>query len=144
MRIFCDTSVLVAGSLKGHPHFPRARLVLTGVSSGKDEGYISVHSIAECYSALTTIPLDPPVTPLEAERIIRKNLLAHFQRVPVTEKLYSAAIARCASLSYRGGILYGALLLECARKSGAERIYTLNLKDFTELAPDLGDRICAP
>jgi hypothetical protein len=32
----------------------------------------------------------------------------------------------------------------CAARSGAERIYTFNLSDFQELAPNLRDRICAP
>lgn len=43
-----------------------------------------------------------------------------------------------------GGAVYDALQIECARKTGAERIYTFNVSDFTRLAPDWADRITAP
>ncbi len=39
---------------------------------------------------------------------------------------------------------YDALLIECARASNADRIYTFNLADFRRLAPDRADRISAP
>jgi hypothetical protein len=35
-------------------------------------------------------------------------------------------------------------LLACARKVGAERIYTWNLSHFPMVAPDLADRILTP
>ena len=40
--------------------------------------------------------------------------------------------------------MYDALLLECARATDAERIYTFNLGDFRRLAPDLAERMAAP
>jgi predicted nucleic acid-binding protein len=43
-----------------------------------------------------------------------------------------------------GGQVYDALLLACARKSGADAIYTWNLKHFRQLAPDLAKRIRTP
>lgn len=44
-----------------------------------------------------------------------------------------------------GAKIYDALLLACAMRSGAERIYTFNLVDFRELAqPAMLERIGAP
>ena len=43
-----------------------------------------------------------------------------------------------------GGQIYDALLLDCARKFEADRIYTLNLRHFRRLAPDLAPRVVAP
>jgi predicted nucleic acid-binding protein len=44
-----------------------------------------------------------------------------------------------------GGLkVYDALLIECARQSQADRIYTFNLQDFRRLAPDLVERLVAP
>jgi predicted nucleic acid-binding protein len=40
--------------------------------------------------------------------------------------------------------VYDALLIECARHSKADRIYTFNLHDFRLLAPDLIERLVAP
>jgi predicted nucleic acid-binding protein len=43
-----------------------------------------------------------------------------------------------------GGIIYDALLLACARKCKADRIYTFNERHFTRIAPDVAVRIQAP
>jgi predicted nucleic acid-binding protein len=43
-----------------------------------------------------------------------------------------------------GERIYDALLLACARKSGADVIYTFNSRHFIRVAPDLTDRIQAP
>jgi hypothetical protein len=40
--------------------------------------------------------------------------------------------------------VYDLLLLAAARKAGAGRILTLNVRHFTAFAPDLKDRISAP
>jgi hypothetical protein len=50
----------------------------------------------------------------------------------------------CVGRGLGGGKVYDALLIECARISRADRIYTFNLRDFRRLAPDLTDRISAP
>lgn len=41
-------------------------------------------------------------------------------------------------------MIYDALILACARKVKADRIYTHNLKHFRQLAPDLTASIMAP
>jgi hypothetical protein len=44
-----------------------------------------------------------------------------------------------------GAKIYDPLLLRCAAKCAAERIYTFNLRDFKQLAPaGLQEIICAP
>lgn len=49
-----------------------------------------------------------------------------------------------AERNLTGGLVYDALLLECARKIGAKHIYTNNLKHFRQIAPDLVSRIHEP
>jgi predicted nucleic acid-binding protein len=144
MTLFCDTSVLVAGCVRRHPHFPRARAILASVAAQRDEGFISCHSPAETFSALTSLPVVPRILPVEAEKIIRVNVRAHFQTVPLSVAMYERAVEACARQSLVGGKVYDALLLECARKSKCERIYTFNVDDFRRLAPDLVGRIVAP
>jgi len=41
-------------------------------------------------------------------------------------------------------MIYDALLLACARKCGADVIYTFNTDHFVRIAPDLAERIQAP
>ena len=50
----------------------------------------------------------------------------------------------CSERALGGGKVYDALLIECARHSQADRIYTFNLGDFRRLAPDLAERMVAP
>ncbi len=61
MRVFLDTSVLVAASESCHPHHAQALPVLRRVARGEDEGCIGVYSIAETYAALTRLPVQPRI-----------------------------------------------------------------------------------
>ncbi len=144
MTVFCDTSVLVAACIRKHPHYERARPVLQAISGGKDAGLISAHSLAEMFSALTSVPVVPRILPTEAKAIIATNIQRHFQLVAVTTQMYERAVDVCVGRGLGGGKVYDALLIECARHSLADRIYTFNLHDFRRLAPDLTDRIAAP
>ena len=144
MTVFCDTSVLVAACIRKHPHYERARPVLETIARGKEVGVISAHSLAEMFSALTSVPLVPRILPTEARAIIATNIQRHFQLVAVTPEMYERALEICVGRGLGGGKVYDALLIECARHSKADRIYTFNLHDFRRLAPDLADRITAP
>ena len=144
MTVFCDTSVLVAACIRMHPHYERARPVLQAIAGGKDVGLISAHSLAEMFSALTMVPVVPRILPTEAQAIIATNIQRHFQFVAVTTQMYERAVEVCVGHGLGGGKVYDALLIECARYSQADRIYTFNLHDFRRLAPDLIDRIAAP
>ena len=144
MEVFCDTSVLVAACVCRHPHFSRARPVLHAVAGGRDRGVISCHSVAETYSALTSLPVAPRILPAEAERIIKTNVKPHFGLIQVTSTMYERAVDACVRQSLPGGKVYDALLIECARQTDCDRIYTFNVDDFTALAPDLATRIAAP
>jgi len=64
--------------------------------------------------------------------------------VTLTTREYLTTIRKAADAGCTGGMIYDALLLACARKSGADLIYTFNIKHFTRVAPDLADRIQAP
>lgn len=142
--MFLDTSVLVAACLSKHPHHARARPVVERIVHAKDAGVAAAHSLGECYSAFTTIPLDPRIQPVEAERLIDHNIIPHFELIESSTPDYQETIRRCASLSAIGGMFYDTLLLECARKARADRIYTFNTRHFQALAPDLAGLVCAP
>lgn len=144
MKIFCDTSVLVAACIRNHPHYERALPVLDDVVKGRHIGAISMHSTAELYSTLTSAPLRPKIQPTEAYRLISKNIIEHFDLIAVTKQMYLQAINTCTDFSLVSGTIYDALILECARKFDADRIYTFNMRDFRRIAPDLATRISSP
>lgn len=145
MEIFFDTTVLVAASEQAHPHYARAVPALLRVATGQDRGFIGVHSIAEVYATLTRLPVQPRIHPMEAARIITGNILPHFEAVPVGKEDYIEALNTMAAAGWVGAKIYDALLLQCAGKCGAERIYTFNLADFRQLAPPtLQQKVCSP
>jgi predicted nucleic acid-binding protein len=145
VNIFFDTSVLVAASERNHVHYARAWPVFHRVVKKEDKGYLGMHSIAEVYAALTRLPVAPRIQPLEAVCIVTDTILPYFEVVPADMADYREALHLMAAGGWNGAKIYDALLLVCAAKSKAERIYTFNLSDFQSLAPDdLRQKICAP
>ena len=145
MNIFFDSTVLVAASSENHPHHVQAFAALKKVASGQDIGFISVHSIAEVYAALTRLPVNPRIHPVEAARIVTDNLMPHFKAVPIDKEDYMEALRVVRDGGWVGAKIYDALILRCAAKSNVDRIYTFNLRDFMLLAPQaLQSKICSP
>jgi predicted nucleic acid-binding protein len=145
VNIFFDTSVLVAASERSHPHYPQSKAALLRVAAGRDKGFMGLHSIAEAFAALTRLPVQPRIHPVEASRILSDNILPHFEIVPLRHDKYLDALSTMADGGWTGAKIYDVLLLSGAEVCGAERVYTFNLRDFKQLAPaGLRDRICSP
>ena len=144
MKIFFDTSVLVAAMLENHPHHAPAAARLRDVVQREAEGCISTHGMAEFYAVLTRIPLTPPVYPAEAWQMIERNLLPHFQIAALSADDYKGVLADCARAGWTGGRIYDALHLAAARCARCDQICTLNVRHFRELAPDLSSLIRTP
>src|SRR5208337_1218019 len=96
---------------------------------------MGLHSIAEVYAALTRLPVEPRIHPVEAARIVTDNILPHFKTVPIDEVDYLEALRTVKDGAWTGAKIYDALLLRCAGKCNVDRIYTFNLRDFRLLAP---------
>jgi predicted nucleic acid-binding protein len=107
------------------------------------EAACAAHSLAELYAALTGMKPPNRIRPEMAEL-----LLEHFKNslhcISLTTDEVLQTIHRTAALKLPGGIIYDALILACARKVQAERIYTWNVKHFQMVAPDLAERIMTP
>jgi predicted nucleic acid-binding protein len=142
---FFDSTVLVAASERSHPHFKVALPVVKRVTGGEAKGFISAHSIAEVYSSLTRLPVQPKIQPAEAMRIVNDNILPHFTTVQLEYDDYLRALDVVGGGGFAGPKIYDALLLQCAARCKVKCIYTFNLGDFNKLAPAaLRLLICAP
>lgn len=139
--VFFDTSVLIAALLPEHPFHSQARQRL--LNCGEREGAIGARSLAELYSVLTGLPRRPKISPRVALQLIQP-ILDRFEVVDLDQHDYVRVIQRAAAGGCAGGRLYDALLVECARKVDASQIFTLNMKDYSAVAPDLAGRILAP
>ncbi len=145
MRVFFDTSVLVASVVQKHESHARAYAALDRAQTGKDEGLISAHSQAEMYAVLTKLPPPSRHTPEQALLSIEENVLKYFKITSLSGADYTALIREAALAGIQGGTIYDAVLIKCAAKSEAEKILTLNLRQFQNIAPkDIGSQIVAP
>jgi predicted nucleic acid-binding protein len=143
--IFFDTTVLVAASEQSHPHYAQARPALLRVAAAHDKGFMGLHSISEVFAALTRLPVQPRIHPVEAARIVTDNIVPHFEVVSLGREDYMETLNTMASGGWIGAKISDALLLRCAARCAVERIYTFNLGDFKQLAPPgLQEKICVP
>ena len=145
MKVFLDTNVLVAAFLQSHPHHNAARPVVERVKAGQDQGFVAAHSLAETYAVLTRLPGGNQVAPTIAWQLISDNVVNKFTIVTLTPKEYAQTLERAAADGVEGGQTYDALLLAAAAKSGADRIYTTNVRHFQNLADEkVRGQIVAP
>ena len=118
--------------------------VVERVVKGTDTAVIAAHGLAELYAVLTKLPVTPRISPDTARRLIRDNVTAHCTVVALTAREYEQTLDALAEQSIAGGSTYDGIHATCARKTGAQRLYTFNVTDFRLVAPDLADRIVAP
>jgi predicted nucleic acid-binding protein len=134
VRIFLDSSVLVAAVLGDHEHHHRAFVVLDRVQNSKDEGFIAAHSLAEMYATLTRLPLPFRHSPREALLSLEENVLRCFRVLALSAADYVSTVRDAASKEIRGGTTYDALIFKAALKARVERVYTFNTRHFEAIA----------
>ena len=144
MKILLDTSILVAAMVETHPAHEQGFAWLKRVTDGPDKGLVAAHSLAELYAVLTTLPVYPPISPLDAWQLIRHNVIEKLEIVFLSEQDYIQVIEHLAALGIVGGATYDALILRAADNAGVDLVVTLNEKDFQRVYPYLADKVVAP
>lgn len=144
MKIFFDTSVLVAAFVNAHPKHANCLPWLQKVKKKEIEGIISVHSLIEIYSILTKLPLSPRINPALALNLIKENILEDFELVTYGKKDYINLLDELSRGNIAGGASYDGLILNAAIKVTADKILTLNVNDFIRVCPQLVRIISEP
>ncbi len=144
MKTLFDTSVIIAALVDEHKSHARSLLWLQQAQRGEFSAVISSHSIAELYAILTRLPLRPLISGPLAWRLINGQVLPYFEAIPLNSADYQAVISYLSGAALIGGITYDAIIAQAAIKSSAERILTLNPKDFLRTYPALAAEIITP
>jgi predicted nucleic acid-binding protein len=144
VNIYVDTNVVVARTVKGHQHQANAIQLFREIAMRRWTPVISAHGLAEFFSVLTRTPFPRRVSSIEAWKVIEENILPLFEVEALTKTDYKALLQNCAANGLSGGLVYDAIHIFAARKAKCSRIYTLNVKHFRLIAPDLQDRILSP
>jgi len=141
LKQFFDTSVLIAAFWGAHvQHEASIRLFASAV---KKDSACGVHSLAEVYAVMTTLPRKPVIPP-EQVMLFIEEIRRRITLVSLDGDEYYQMLLGAAEAGVTGGRIYDALLLRCAEKSKARTIYTWNLKHFQLLSPKLSDRLRTP
>lgn len=144
MKIFFDTSLLVAAVIEGHPAHALALPWLQRIKAKAVDGVVAAHSLAEMYAILTRLPVRPPIPPDIAREVIKANVLDTCEVVSLATADYVTLLDHLARLGITGGAVYDALLLHAAAKVGVDQVITLNARDFRRVYPALADKIMSP
>jgi len=141
VRVFLDTSVLVAAARASDQRHKASRDLF--LLCNPEQAFCAAHTLAELYASLTGMRPPNRFRPEQA-LLVLDQAKARLECIALTAEEVLQTVHRTAALGLPGGIIYDALLLACARKVHAERIYTWNEKHFRMVAPDLAERIVAP
>ena len=141
IAVFFDTSVLIAASDAADPLYARSHSLLAAAMPAT--AACGAHTLAEVYAVLSRMPGGRKVRP-ELVGLLVEQIGARVTVVTLDAEEYAATLHTMARMGLAGGIVFDALLLACARKVGAERIYTWNVRHFLMVAPDLAERIVTP
>jgi len=133
LKILFDSSVLIAAFVESHPKHKNALLFLTKANNREFELLVSSHTILEVYSVLTSAPFKPKITPAIATQLIESNIKTIAKTVTLIEEDYFNIVEKMSGANLSGGIIYDAIITECALKTIADEILTLNPKDFLRL-----------
>jgi predicted nucleic acid-binding protein len=139
LSAFLDTSVILASLDPDEIHHAACDRI---VSAGGHKIY--VHALAETFSILTGGRHGRRLGAAIAARLIEQSVLPYVQAQTLTSRELMAALAECELRGVRGGAVYDWLHLAAARKTGAESLITLDLRDFQSMARPGDPRIEMP
>jgi predicted nucleic acid-binding protein len=141
VKVFLDTSVLIAANDNDHEKHAESRPLLAAAT--QENCACGVHSLAETYANLSIVKGSRQQRPETALRLVQQ-IAGRMTVIALDPEEYITAIRDAARLRIAGGTIYDALLVACARKVDAGRIYTWNVRHFQLVAPDLAERIVTP
>jgi predicted nucleic acid-binding protein len=143
MKVLFDTSVLVPAIIVNHPQHSVCFSHLRAAKSAQIQGFISTHSLAETYSVITRLPIQPRINPQQAQ-IIVVDISQYLQGIPLLVNDYQDAIALMATLNLPGGAIFDALIAQAALKAEVDALLTLNPNHFTRLSNAIAHIVQVP
>lgn len=144
MKVLFDTSVLIAAIVEAHPMHSHAFPWLKRAKLLEFEMLVASHTLAELYAVLTTLPVSPRIAPDIAKRLINKNIEATAKIISLSSHDYITIIENLADSGLSGGVIYDALIVKAAQKSGADKILTFNIDDFKRVWPEGETHLLVP
>ena len=141
MRIFFDTSVLVAAVLEDHEHYEKSFAVFSAAK--RTSAFCAAHNLAEVYATLTRYPGKDRLS-AEQALISLEKIEERLTITALEASEYVAAIRKCAFREIVGGTLYDGVIASSALKARAEVLYTWNTAHFRMLGEEVASIVRTP
>lgn len=131
VKVFLDTSVLLAGLVDLGPQSAPAQSVLHAVAEKQltDVG-TAWHCCLEFFSVATRLPPEFRLTPTEAAQLLDHEVLNRMSVHDLPAEARLTLMAAAAQDGTTGGRIYDAHIAEVARASGASVVVTDNRRHF--------------
>ena len=140
MNAFLDTSVLIPVFYGDHTHHAASLEVFAQCDK---DGCCGAHSLAEVYAALTRMPGKHRISG-EQTMLFIADIRERLSVIALDGDEYTDLLEKAAAAGIVGGAIYDAVLVACALKSGAESIYTWNVRHFVRFGPEVTRRVRTP
>ncbi len=145
MKALLDTNVLVAASIRQHPHFLLAELVMKRCATGEVEGIVHAHSLLEFHSAVTQLPKGLAVPPRVVQQLLAGGVLPFVRCVALSATEVIEVESAAAKSGLVGGIIYDFYHLQVAISQAVDILLTFNVDHFRRLAPpEFREKIRSP
>lgn len=141
LKILFDSSVLIAAFVESHPKHKSALSFLMKAKNKEFQLFVSSHTILEIYSVLTSAPFKPKITPIIAKQLIENNVKNIAKIIYLTDEDSFNIVDKMFNSNFSGGIVYDAIVVECALKAKVDEILTLNSKDFLRLTDKMSIKV---
>lgn len=141
MTAFLDTSVLVPVFYGDHEHHRGSLNLFAKLCPSA--GCCGAHSLVEVFSTMTRMPGKHRVSG-EQVMLFIADIRERLAIVALDGEEYSNALQLAATRGIVGGGIYDAMLAHCALKTGAETIYTWNIKHYAQCGPEVRQRLRTP
>ena len=127
-----DTSVLIAALLAWHEaHEPALDATLDAL---RGVVVVPAPALAEAYAVMTRLPAPHRIAPADACELLSGSFEQRVKVVGLTGRETWRFLHENSERGVAGGATYDALILACARKGNAQRVLTLDHRDFLRLA----------
>lgn len=131
VRVFLDTSVLLAGLVDFGPQSAPAQSLLHAVAEKQVSSAATAwHCCLEFFSVSTRLPAEFRLTPADAAQLLDHEVFGRMEvhDLPPADRL--AMLKAAARDGTAGGRIYDAHIAEVARAAGADVIVTDNRRHF--------------
>ena len=117
-------------------HAPASVALVAVLAKRRDCLLIPAPALVEAYAVMTRLPAPHCIAPADALKLLSESFERRSKIVGLEPHEHWRFLRERVNEGVAGGRTYDALILECARRASANRLLTLDRRDFERLDTD--------